>query len=73
MSDIDEQLLFELVGGDGVAALFGEPRADAIKHCLLNTWLLNLKLHEQFAMSGAMRWPLSMRPEVLIATSVNAI
>lgn len=61
----------ELTVGSGLIELVGPLVTEQIMRATLRAHGRMLELHLSFAMSGAMRWPMGMRPEVLIWTEVT--
>lgn len=51
--------------------VLGELRMQAIAEALRFTLDKNMRMSYAAAMSGAMRWPTEMRPEVCVLTSVR--
>lgn len=55
------------------ADVIGQERLRAIGKVLANAARDEIELSVALAISGALRWPVSMRPEVLVAADVRAV
>lgn len=57
--------------GSDLTELLGEDVATRLGRAALRAHKRMIDMHLDFAMSGAMRWPAGMRPEVVIWTAVT--
>lgn len=52
---------------------FDRERLKVCAEAAMRAFVSNIAEHEYLAISGAMRWPLSFRPEALVQTRVEII